>query len=54
MKKILKGGRFTPDNYSEEIEEKIQKLRKQGVKLPPRKILRTPEQLEGIDRKSVV
>ena len=48
MKKILKGGRFTPDNYSEEIEEKIQKLRKQGVKLPPRKILRTPEQLEGI------
>ncbi len=48
MKKILKGGRFTPDNYSDEIEEKIQKLRKQGMKLPPRKILRTPEQIEGI------
>ena len=48
MKKIIKGGRFTPDNYSDEIEEKIQKLRKQGVKLPPRKVLRTPEQLEGI------
>ena len=48
MKKIIKGGRFTPDNYSDEIEEKIQTLRKQGVKLPPRKVLRTPEQLEGI------
>ena len=48
MKKIIKGVRFTPDNYSDEIEEKIQKLRKQGVKLPPRKVLRTPEQLEGI------
>lgn len=48
MKKIIKGVRFTPDNYSDEIEQKIQTLRKQGVKLPPRKILRTPEQIEGI------
>lgn len=48
MKKNSKGVRFTPDNYSDEIEERIQKLRNQGVKLPPRKVLRTPEQLEGI------
>lgn len=44
----MKGGRFTPSNYSDEMEEKIQKLRKQGFKLPPRKVLRTPEQLLGI------
>lgn len=48
MKSLMKGARFTPSNYSDEIEEKIQKLRKQGFKLPPRKVLRTPEQLLGI------
>ena len=48
MKKFIKGFRFTPSNYPAEVEEKIQKLRKQGYKLPPRKVLRTPEQLEGI------
>ena len=48
MKKILKGGRFTPENYSAEIEEKIQKYRKLGYKLPPRRVVRTPEQIEGI------
>lgn len=40
--------RFTPQCYSKEIEEKIQKLRNAGAKLPPRKVLRTPEQIEGI------
>lgn len=48
MKKFIKGVRFTPSNYPDEIEDKIQKYRKQGYKLPPRKVLRTPEQLEGI------
>ena len=48
MKKFIKGFRFTPANYPEEIEEKIQKYKKQGYKLPLRKVLRTPEQLEGI------
>ena len=48
MKKFIKGFRFTPSNYPDEIEDKIQKYRKQGLKLPPRKVLRTPEQLEGI------
>ena len=48
MKKFIKGFRFTPSNYPAEVEEKIQKLRKQEYKLPPRKVLRTPEQLEGI------
>ena len=48
MKKFIKGFRFTPSNYPADVEEKIQKLRKQGYKLPPRKVLRTPEQLEGI------
>lgn len=48
MKQAKDNIRFTPESYSDEIEIKIQKLRKQGVKLPPRKSLRTPEQLEGI------
>ena len=48
MKKTIKGVRFTPSNYSDEIEEKIQKYRKAGCKLPQRKVLRTPEQIEGI------
>lgn len=48
MKNMIKGFRFTPSNYPEAIEEKIQKYRKEGCKLPPRKVLRTPEQLEGI------
>ena len=48
MKKFIKGFRFTPTSYPDEIEAKIQKYRKEGFKLPPRKVLRTPEQLEGI------
>ncbi|MCP3895560.1 MULTISPECIES: methionyl aminopeptidase [Bacteroides] len=48
MKKMIKGFRFTPSNYPDEIEDKIQKYRKQGLKLPQRKVLRTPEQIEGI------
>lgn len=48
MKKLLKVGRFTPENYSAEIEDKIQKYRKLGYKLPPRRVIRTPEQIEGI------
>lgn len=48
MKNFVKGFRFTPSNYPAEVEEKVQKYRKQGYKLPPRKVLRTPEQLEGI------
>jgi len=51
MKKFIKGVRFTPSNYPDEIEDKIQKYRKQGYKLPPRKVLRTPEQIEGIREK---
>ena len=38
MKKFIKGVRFTPSNYPDEIEDKIQKYRKQGYKLPPRKV----------------
>lgn len=48
MKKYIQGFRFTPSCYSDAIEQKIQKLKKQGYKLPPRKVLRTPEQIEGI------
>lgn len=47
MKKII-SQRFTPQCYSNDIEDKIQQLRQAGVKFPPRKILRTPEQIEGI------
>ena len=46
MKNFIKGFRFTPSNYPAAVEDKIQKYRKQGYKLPPRKVLRTPEQLE--------
>jgi methionyl aminopeptidase len=48
MRKDNKNIRFTPENYSMEIEEKIQRYRNAGYKLPPRKVLRTPEQLAGI------
>ena len=48
MKNFIKGFRFTPSNSPAAVEDKIQKYRKQGYKLPPRKVLRTPEQLEGI------
>ena len=50
MKNFIKGFRFTPSNYPAEVEAKIQKYRKQGYKLPPRKVLRTPEQLECEDQ----
>ena len=53
MKNFIKGFRFTPSNYPAAVEEKIQKYRKQGYKLPPRKVLRTPEQLEGIRERSM-
>ena len=48
MKNFIKGFRFTPSNYPAAVEEKIQKYRQQGYNRPPRKVLRTPEQLEGI------
>ena len=40
MKNFIKGFRFTPSNYPAAVEDKIQKYRKQGYKLPPRKVLR--------------
>lgn len=48
MAKKDKGIRFTPKNYSDEVEKKIQQFRNQRVNLPQRNLLRTPEQLEGI------
>ena len=48
MKNFAKGFRFTPAEYPQEIEERIQSYKRQGYKLPPRKALRTQEQLEGI------
>jgi methionyl aminopeptidase len=48
MKKFLKGPRFTPSNYPEEIEQKVQQYKRNGYRLPSRKVLRTPKQLEGI------
>ena len=43
MKKFIKGVRFTPKNYSDEVEEKIQHYKKEGYKLPSRHLLRTEE-----------
>ena len=48
MQKLYQGIPVYPSNYPAAVEDKIQKYRKQGYKLPPRKVLRTPEQLEGI------
>ena len=36
MKKFMKGVRFTPKNYSDEVEAKIQHYKKEGYKLPMR------------------
>ena len=49
MSKNNRGARFTPSNYSDKIEDRIQKLRRsKSVILPPRKILKTPADLKGI------
>lgn len=48
MKKFMKGARFTPKNYSDEVEAKIQHYKREGYKLPQRHLLRTEEQLAGI------
>ena len=48
MKKFIKGNRFTPHTYSDEVEARIQRLKKEGVRLPDRHLLRTDEQIEGI------
>lgn len=48
MKKFAKGARFTPKNYSDEVEAKVQQYKKLGYKLPQRHLLRTEEQLAGI------
>ena len=48
MKKFVKGVRFAPKNYSDEVEAKIQHYKREGYKLPSRHLLRTEEQLAGI------
>ena len=48
MKKLIKGARFTPKNYSDEVEAKIQHYKREGYRLPQRHMLRTEEQLAGI------
>ncbi|MDR1004207.1 MAG: type I methionyl aminopeptidase [Prevotellaceae bacterium] len=48
MKKNNKVFRLTPKNYSDDVEAKLQQYKKQGYKLPSRRILRTEEQLAGI------
>ena len=39
MKKFIKGVRFAPKNYSDEVEVKIQHYKKEGYKLPSRHLL---------------
>lgn len=48
MKKFSKVLRFTPKNYPDEVEAKVQQYKREGYKLPGRHALRTPEQLAGI------
>lgn len=48
MKKTINGARFTPKNYSDEVEAKIQYYKRNGYRLPKRHLLRTKEQLSGI------
>ena len=40
MKKSVKGVRFAPKNYSDEVEAKIQHYKREGYKLPSRHLLR--------------
>lgn len=40
--------RLTPACYPIEIENKLRKYKESRYKIPPKKILRTPEQIEGI------
>lgn len=48
VKKFIKATRFTPKNYSDEVEAQIQYYKKEGYKLPQRHLLRTEEQIAGI------
>lgn len=48
MKKISIGGRYCPKNYPDDVEMRVQQLRRQGYKLPARSLLRTTAQIEGI------
>lgn len=55
MSKNNKGDRFTPFNYPQDVEQKIQELRKQkNIILPPRKILRTREEIAGIKMSAAI
>ena len=45
MKKFIHAQRFTPKGYSDEVEARIQKYKKEGIRLPQRHLLRTAEQL---------
>lgn len=48
MKQFGLGNRYTPKNYSKEIEEKVQECIRRGMRVPKRSMLRTQEQLNGI------
>ena len=48
MKKLMKGMRYTPKGYSDEVEAKIHHYKKEGYRIPARHLLRTEEQLAGI------
>ncbi|MFA6813018.1 MAG: type I methionyl aminopeptidase [Bacteroidaceae bacterium] len=48
MKKYIKGFRYMPSNYSGEAEKKLQEFSKKGYQIPPKSILRTNEQMNGI------
>ena len=55
MSKSNKGDRFTPFNYPIEVEQRIQELRRnKNIILPPRKILRTREELAGIKESAAI
>lgn len=48
MKKNKKNVRLTPSCYSDEIEAKVRERKEMRCKVPPKWILRTPEQIAGI------
>ncbi len=56
MKKNKQSGpkRLTPDSYPDRIENKVQERKRMRCKVPPRHILRTEEQLEGIRKSAVI
>ena len=46
--------RLTPTEYPQEIENKLNEYKKRGYRIPPKSLLRTQEQIEGIKKSAAI